>query len=445
MNRADDPNTAVATEPETPRRPHRSVLFLAGSLATGNGISMVLRMIGGLLIGRFVTPATLGLFNGIGLVLGYIPFLQLGVLNGLNRELPYYVGKGDTKRAKELAASAQAWALAVGTLVFMALVGIAIWELARGDMWKAAGWLTNAFSALFLFYSTYYLQVTFRTAHDFARLAVINVIDAAVALGLLAVVAVLNFYGLCIRSVLVSVITTVLLFVWSPLRVRPRFDVKHFTHLLRIGAPIFATGQAYAWWAVLNSTLVLRFTGTKGMGLYSIVLLAASALDVVPQSVGQVLYPRMAEEYGRSGSLLPVLRILRKPVMFTVVGLVPLVVAGWFLIGPVLELVIPDYVDAAPAARWALLLVFASAVMPITSVFNTIRRQDLFAAALAVGVAAYAGTLVWLIHDHVDLVSFSQALLVGRVVFVVVCYLFAWRLRNKSLPARKPEDTTADA
>ena len=30
-----------------------------------------------------VAPATLGLYNGIGLVLGYAPFLQLGILNGL--------------------------------------------------------------------------------------------------------------------------------------------------------------------------------------------------------------------------------------------------------------------------------------------------------------------------------------------------------------------------
>ena len=73
-------------------------------------LGTVLRMLGGILQGRCVPPAVLGLFNGLGLVVGYAPFLQIGISNGLNRELPYFVGKGDQQRVKELAAAAQAWA-----------------------------------------------------------------------------------------------------------------------------------------------------------------------------------------------------------------------------------------------------------------------------------------------------------------------------------------------
>ena len=82
------------------------MLFLVGSLAVGNYVALGLRMIGGVLQGRFVAPATLGLFAGIGLVMSYAPFLQLGILNGLNRELPYFIGKGDRQRVNELAAAA---------------------------------------------------------------------------------------------------------------------------------------------------------------------------------------------------------------------------------------------------------------------------------------------------------------------------------------------------
>ncbi len=103
---------------------------------------MALRLIGGVLLGRLVAPSTLGLFAGIGLALGYAPLLQLGILNGLNRELPYFVGKGDRERVKELAAAAQAWALLVGAAVFVALTGVAVWQLAEGDVWKGC-WLVH--------------------------------------------------------------------------------------------------------------------------------------------------------------------------------------------------------------------------------------------------------------------------------------------------------------
>ena len=122
-------------------RPERSadkaLFFTWSALAGGNVISLLLRMVGGILQAKCVLPAVLGLYNSINLVLGYAPFLQLGILNGINRELPYYVGKGDRQRVNELAAAAQAWALAVGGIVRHRSVGrrmlaIGPWPMAIG-------------------------------------------------------------------------------------------------------------------------------------------------------------------------------------------------------------------------------------------------------------------------------------------------------------------------
>ena len=103
------PQDVAGVSPPPAAQP-RSMLYLVGALVGGNLAGKLLRMAGGVLQARYAAPQVLGLFNGIGLVLGYAPFLQLGILNGLNRELPYYVGKGDRKRVMELAAAAQAWA-----------------------------------------------------------------------------------------------------------------------------------------------------------------------------------------------------------------------------------------------------------------------------------------------------------------------------------------------
>ena len=89
----------VATGEPTAGGSRRSVLFLAGSLAGGNLVAMGMRLAGGILLGRLVEPSTLGLFAGIGLVLGYASIAQMGVLNGVNRELPYHMGRGDIARA----------------------------------------------------------------------------------------------------------------------------------------------------------------------------------------------------------------------------------------------------------------------------------------------------------------------------------------------------------
>lgn len=438
MIKRDQPVLSTEVEGAVPfakgRTSKPSMRFLVGSLTVGNSVSTLLHMAGGIFLARLVAPATLGLFNGIGLVLGYAPFLQLGILNGLNRELPYYIGRGDRKHAEELASAAQAWALAVGGTVCLALLGVAGWQLGKGELRLAAGWFTHAILAVFLFYRVHYLQVTYRTSHDFARLALVGVVDSAIALALLALVAFLGFYGICLRAVLMAAVATAMLFCWRPVRVGPKWNGQHLKHLFVIGAPIFAVGQLYSWWGVANSTLVLRFTGTEGMGLYSIVLMASNTLGLLPVAVTQVVYPRMAEQFGKTESLRDIIRMAKKPILLTSLGLIPVIALAQLLVEPTVRLVVPRYVGAVPAIRWALLIPFVMSFQPINSAFIVVRRQGLYAVAIVVGIAAYFGALMWLIRAQVSLSAFPQAMLVGKGVFMAAALLF---LRHLAREARE--------
>jgi O-antigen/teichoic acid export membrane protein len=421
--------TDAVVKPTVEARP--SVLYLAGTLAGGNYVAMAFNMLGGVLLGRLVTPATLGLFNGIGLVLGYAPFLQLGILNGLNRELPYFVGKGDHKRVEELAAAAQAWALMVGGVVCVGLSGVAVWNAVYGQWQLAAGWFTNAIMAIFLFYNTYYLKMTYRTSHDFARLAMVGVVQSLAGLVLLLLVVWLNFYGLCLRAVLIGAIGAGILFRFRPVRVGPKWNVDHLKHLLIIGAPIFVVGQIYAWWSVINSTLVLKLTGVEGMGLYAMVAMASSAIEMIPSAVSQVVYPRMVEQFGRNASVRALLRMSWKTMVVTAVGMVPVIAVAWWLVEPAVKLIIPAYAKAIPAMQWGMVFSFVSCFGPVCNVFNVIRRQDLYFVAIILGMAASGGSLMWLIRNEVSLVAFPQAMMIGRIVFIIMSYVFIDHLARK--------------
>ncbi len=398
----------------------RSMAKLVGHLVGGNLASMVLRLVAGVLQGRLVLPATLGLFTGIGLALRYAPFFQLGILDGLYRELPYHIGQGNRQRAEELASAAQAWALAVGGAYAVALLGIGVWNLLRAEYWMAAGWATNAVLAIVFYYKTYYLQLTFRTAHDFSRLAFVNVLESAAGFVLLALVAWFQFYGLCLRALLAGAIGTVLLFLWRPIRVAPRWNFAHMKHLFKIGLPIFTVGQLYAWWSVLNSTLVLKFTGVEGMGLYAMVLMANSAIEFIPSAVNQVLHPRMAEQYGRHHRTDELVQMAWKPMILTAIGLAPLIAAAWWLVEPATRLLVPNYVAAVPAMKWGLLIPLATSFYPLSGIFQIVRRQDVYGAALGVSMAVYVGLQLWMIRDEVTLAAFPQAMLAGRLLFAAL-------------------------
>jgi O-antigen/teichoic acid export membrane protein len=422
----------VAAGEPTTGGSRRSVLFLAGSLSGGNLVAMALRLVGGVLLGRLVAPSTLGLFAGIGLVVGYASVAQLGILNGVNRELPYHIGRGDRARAYELAAAGQAWALAIGGVVSVCLLVVATWHLFRGDLQLAAGWAANAVLAMFTFYGNNgYLFITFRTSSEFVRLAWVNVVEAATGMATLILVAAFGFYGLCLRVILSGAASTALLFRWRPVRVRPHWSRSDLRHLFVIGLPIFVVGQAYTLWTgVINLTLVLNFTGTEGLGLYAMVGLGITALEVVPAALTQVLYPRMAQEYGAGRDVRHLVRISIKPMLATAAALAVVAAVGWFTVEPVVRILIPQYVAAVPAMQWALLLPVVSSFQPVTSIFNVVGRQDMYLAALGCGIAAYVVALMVLRPDA-HLTAFPLAMLVGRTVMTIVGYLFVARLQRR--------------
>ena len=430
----------VATGEPTAGGSRRSVLFLAGSLAGGNLVAMAMRLVGGIMLGRLIAPDTLGLFAGIALVLGYSSIAQMGVLNGVNRELPYHIGQGNVARAHDLAAAGQAWALAAGGVVSVCLLAVAAWQLAQGELEQAAGWATNAVLAMFAFYGNNgYLSITFRTSSEFVRLARVNVVEAATSLVGLILVAAFGFFGLCLRVLLAGAASTALLFRWRPVRVGPRWSLSNLRHLIIIGAPIYFVGQIYGFWTgVINATLVLHFTGTYGMGLYAMVALSITAMEVIPAALAQVLYPRMAQDYGSGRDIRHLVRISIKPMLATFSGLAAVAAVGWFLAQPVVQVVVPQYVAAVPAIQWALLLPLVSCFLPLDSIFNVVRRQDMYLVALGCGIATYVLALLMLQPDDSDLTVFPKAMFVGRVVFTVVSYLLIVCLQRSDTVREAP-------
>ena len=394
-------------------------------------------MLGGLLQARFVAPEVLGLFNGISLIQGYTRFFQLGVLNGLNRELPYAYGKGDHERVQALAAVALSWSLALGTTVALALCGVAAWYWMRGDGWLAAAWLTNAVVCFHFFYGSMYLQATYRTAHDFARLSLVTVVQQALALVLVALVVFMSFYGLCLRMIITWIAGGVMLYLWRPIRVFPAWNWGDWRHLLIIGLPIFAVGELAPFWITLEGTFVFEILGRRDMGYYAMVVMVGTTLEVLPLAVSQVIYPRMAECFGRTHEIGGVLRMALKPMLLTFAGMVPIVLVGWQLAGPATQILLPKYVGAVPAMRWALLPPLLNAFMPIVNVFNVVRRQDLYTIGILAGMLGYFECLKFLFREfHAPTVStFPQAMLIGRGIELIVCYILLIPLVFRAKPA----------
>jgi O-antigen/teichoic acid export membrane protein len=409
-----------------------SLTQLTAVFGSGNLVATMLRLVGGVLTSRMVDPSVLGLYSGIGLVRGYAPFLQAGVANGLNRELPYHMGRGDREQVETLAATAQTWLLLVSAMAISGLLAVGAWQAFRGRFDLAMGWASFTVPVFGVLYGQFYLQTLYKTHGRFPRLSFVSIVTAAVGLVTVILVWWLGFGGLCLRGIIVAAVTLVLLWHWRPLVVRPRWHWPGFRLLLTTGIPIWLAAQLYSLWPVLNSTLVLSYMGSRGLGLFSIANLAGSSIAMFPLALSQVVYPKMAHEYGRTGRITPLLRMTVKPTLVTLGFTALVVMVVWFALPPVIRVVLPKYVEGTAAAQWQVASIVILALTPVNNIFVVTKKLVRYGAAIGSGMAAYYLSVLWLVRGGPNLEVFPQAMIIGRTVFVGMCLILAWNLsRNE--------------
>jgi O-antigen/teichoic acid export membrane protein len=396
------------------------ILFLGSAQMFSN----VVRIISGLLVARFVLPEMLGTFNGIGIIMGYLPIMQLGIMNGLNRDLPYYFGKGEYDRAKNYASVTQFWELTLSLMAFSVLTFLSVFYLFRSNFIFAAGFFSYALASIHHYFGLNYLQVLFRTNQDFNKLSSITIIISIISLLSVFFVWKWKFYGLCVRSVVTVITELFLLWKWKPLSVRPKFNFAILKEINKIGLPIFIVGIIFSLWGTFQNTFVLKMGGAEKFGLFQLALMIETSMGVIVFSVSQVIYPKMAFEYGAGKKISELLRLSFKPILFIFIFLIPSIFIAWIFLPYAVEWLLPRYVKGVEAAQWTMLLLFISIWAVNNNVFNVVNKQGDFLISIIIGMAVYIIVLFVLNTNGFSLKHFPQAMIVGKGSQLVVGYLF---------------------
>ena len=108
-------------------------------LYSGGSVSKAFaQMVVGFIVAKFVTPRDFGLWSTLNLALTYSLFMQSGLINGLNRELPYLFGKGEEKEAMRMAGTVQTYTLFLVILTILVSIPFFLFVYIRkpsNDLW----------------------------------------------------------------------------------------------------------------------------------------------------------------------------------------------------------------------------------------------------------------------------------------------------------------------
>ena len=394
--------------------------------ASAQVIYNILRLIAGFLVVRIIAPELYGLFSGVGIFLGYIMLGHVGTLNGLGRELPYQLGKGNIKSLKNYANTGYWISLIIGVLAFFLFSFLAIKNYyTQGHFDLTMVYATYSVLGFFHITNNVYLPVLYRTNSDFNKLSNINIVSAIVNIITVLLVYYYTFYGLLIRAVILIIIRFTLLYVYRPLKIRPKIDLNSLKVLLKVGLPIYIVGQIGPLWNTIQKNILFSVGGALQYGYYALVSIIEGAIGVIPNAFGQVVYPRMSIQSGKGLSKKEILSQVVKPTIFQFVLLLIIAIIGVFLLPLIIPIALPKYTNGIAAAQWAFFIPVVKSLGLANNYFNVVKKQKYYFIALICGAITGLSYLFVQLHfNDFNLVYFPQGVLIGVVLQTLLSLYF---------------------
>lgn len=403
--------------------PHRQILGSVAALFSGNLAASILGAVGGLLVARFIGPEEAGRYRTYTIPLLYLTFLHLGTFDGLWRQIPFHTGRNEPDRVEAVASAAGAWNLLVSVGASAVFLALGLAALLRGDLHGFGGWLSQVLCAWGVYYAGY-LRATYRTIHQFVSLARVQLAQAAAGFALVFVVPAFGFFGLCLRGALPAGIGAGLLHRGRPLQIRHRLDPKALGEVVKVGLPFSLWGSLNtSVWAASESALMLSFGGLTGLGLLAVAVVIRDGLNVLPQSVYQVLTPRVVEAYAREGSVRGAHgRTLALTAGLTL-GMAAVVGLASYLLGHLVPLAIPKYAAGIPLMKVCLwFAVLEAASLPFNTLFAT-GRSWLWGRGILAGLVVFPLCAYLLLPVVGGMLAVGLGSLAGRLARTLVGYL----------------------
>ena len=385
-------------------------------------LALVLGLVGSFVQARFVGPEDLGLFRTFGIVVGYASFLHMGVFDGLQREIPYQIGRGDRKAAEAAVASCLVWITAVSMICGFVFVSLAVLEGARNHWREAAGWLAHSFAIVGAFYGTY-LNNIFRSTGRLLSLSKPTALEALAGAVTLPTFPLFGYYGACLRTGLSSGVALVALHWYRPFRTTENASWGRFLSVIRVGFSFSITGYvATALWTAVEGTFVLRWFGVEALGLFSIAVLVRTVINQLLQNMLQVMTIKVYQEYGRTGRASSCLAMVWRPSVLLAVAIGAFALIGWWAVPRAVDLLLPKYTAAGPLIRIALILVPISAFQLYGTILRAINMPIRYFWSVAPGFVLFLVCSYVLRGSGLDCGLVLIASAVGQGATHLICF-----------------------
>jgi hypothetical protein len=385
--------------------------------AGGNLFVALLGGFGGLIQARWIGPEILGEFTKFGILTAYFNIGVVLVHDGLARQFPYLLGKGNKKEAHRVAATAKWWYLLLCWIFSIFFITLSLMSLLKGDYRSTVGWGAQI---LFIWSAIYglYLGVIYRSSSDFKRLSYNSVIAKCVDFCALPMVKIWGYWGLAARTVIGSTVGLYLGSYYVPVKTKATFDKNSLMDLAKISLPISIPGYiGTSFLTASMSFVVLKYCGQHGLGIYGMAIIFQGVAMTLTGAIQQMFITKLMFKFGETEDVAACLKWAVRPTLLSVGASTVVALVLWFVIGPFITIFLPKYLESIPIIRiLALQLPLSAAMLPLLIIQAALWFKIMAALTLTRVVACLAAVVV---------LPKTLNVIVACIIFGVVCHLIA--------------------
>lgn len=349
----------------------------------------------GLAAAAILGPATWGIWFLLNLIIAYGSLTQLGALNGMNREVPAALGRGDADGAQSVRRTALGVIVAgtgAASLILLLLSALAPHLVAPRDM--------ALMLLLLAAHQAYeYAVTTLRATTRFTQLSGLQFLSS-LSYPLLTISGAwfLGLPGFILGQVLTYALLIATAREHMGVAYVARWDRRQARSLVAIGFPIMLVGLVFALFATVDRWVVTAFLGTESLGHYSLAIMSLGAVNLLPQVVSQQYYPRLAHAWAARSDTSELRRVAARVRNATLATTLPVVALLLLTLPPAVRVFLPEFAPGIPA-------LVITAFVPLVSapgqgyggVLHMLNRQSWLLVAILVSATLNLGLSITLV------------------------------------------------
>lgn len=317
---------------------------------------------------RWLEPESLGTWQSFTVFVGYLQILTLGVTSGLNRELPYWLGKGEEELGMQRLRTAGYFTttLSVALMLFISLAALILLSLDILSIDHAL-MMILAFTTGALTIQTNFLGATFRSDQAFGKLSKIQLYNSLLYFALIPLVYFFELWGYIAYQIALAIALYLGYQLFRPYKVKYSFSKYQFKELVKVGFPMYFWNYLASSSRSFPRLILVLFGSPLLVGLYAPAASINAAMLNLPAYTNRYLFPQMSYKFGKNNDLNEIYNYTIKAATYLFI----IMLFGGILLAIVIPyafpLFFPKYIDGILVAQ---IVVFSGVFYSVNALFH---------------------------------------------------------------------------